>query len=93
MNNYPCVNKLCDIINNSGLCKGTMNGCVLNYYPADSMRSKPHTDNENYVNQKSSICTVSIGGTRTFNIHKQIQQHHVLILPNYYQSINLFEDD
>ena len=70
MDNFPFITKLCDNINNSGLCKGSVNGCVVNHYPHNIMRTNPHADNENYTDQSTSISTFSVGGTRRFRIYK-----------------------
>ena len=71
MSKFSNITNLLNAINNSGLCKGKpVNGCVVNYYPSNSMRTSPHNDKEPYVDQESTICTYSLGGTRRFNIYK-----------------------
>ena len=79
MLNISCVAKLCEQLNNANICKGTLNGCVINFYPKGTMQSMPHADNESYVDQTVSVCSLSIGHTRMFNIHtwKDLQNPEV----------------
>ena len=66
---YPCICKVRDMINSLPQCVGTMNGFILNCFNNSSVRQRPHSDNEHYTDQSSSICTFSLGATRNFGIY------------------------
>ena len=61
--------KVRDMINNSPFCIGSMNGCIVNCFNHDSVRQRPHSDNEHYIDQTHSISTFSLGATREFGIY------------------------
>lgn len=82
MSKYKCISKLCDIINNHEETVGSMNGCLVNYYPTGISRSKPHSDNESYNDQSASICTFSLGQTREFGIYSN-DHHNPALLKSY----------
>ena len=69
INQYPGICKLREIINNLPQCVGKMNGCIVNCFGKDSVRHRPHSDDEDYTDQCSSICTFSLGATRDFGIY------------------------
>ena len=68
INDYPYICKLRDAINAHEDCTGDMNGCIVNCYGENSYRIRPHSDDEPYVNQQSSISTFSMGASRQFGI-------------------------
>ena len=66
--NFPIVHKLMDLVNESEHCKGSVNGCIINCYQSGSVRQRPHSDDECYINQDVSIATFSLGASRKFGI-------------------------
>ena len=68
MSKFKYINKLCDIINEHDSTIGTLNGCIVNLFHGNSSRMNPHSDDERYVDQTSSICTFSLGAEREFRI-------------------------
>ena len=81
---FSSISKLCNIVNNLEETAGTMIGALVNYYPSGGARTNPHSDDESYVDQSSSIATFSLGSERVFNIfnkdhgHKQLLRSYVL---------------
>ena len=63
-------------------CDGEMNSAIINYYPTGSSRTRPHSDEESYIDQTASICNFSIGSTRNFGIFNKkevlLEQHALL---------------
>ena len=71
MSDMKCVSMLMDKVNNHDECVGQMTGCIINCFRSSSARHFPHSDNEPYIDQNSSVCTISLGGTREFGIYEQ----------------------
>lgn len=74
LNEFPAIGKLCDLINQFESTKGTMNGCLVNLYPTGAANLSPHSDNESYVDQESSICTLSLS-SKSRNIQILPKKH------------------
>ena len=71
LNEYPCIDKLRNLINEQEECVGHMNGCIVNRYRFSSAHNRPHADDESYVNHAASICTFSLGSQRDFGIYSK----------------------
>lgn len=71
IDNYSAINKLKSIINQHDECIGTVNGCIINCFKSNSARLRPHADDEPYIDKNTSICTYSIGATRSFGIFEK----------------------
>ena len=50
----------------SNTCEQDFNGCLLNLYRNGSDYISWHSDNENIINSKTSIASLSLGETREF---------------------------
>ena len=66
---YPFISKLITLANNRNDTIGRVNGCLVNYYAPNSGRRYPHSDDESYVNQGTTIATFSMDSDREFNIY------------------------
>ena len=55
---FPNICKLRDRINTHEECKGSLNACIIICYQSVSSRFRPHSDDEPYINQDASICTL-----------------------------------
>ena len=75
---FPYISQLKERLNALPSCKGTLSGCIVNCYATGSARLRPHSDDEPYIDQSTSICTFSLGDTRDFGIftksHKNPRQ-------------------
>jgi alkylated DNA repair dioxygenase AlkB len=67
-----------------------LNACVVNHYLPDKTQSRPHSDNETYVDQSSPICTFSIGQPRTISILKKSTEGPSLLFDQNLESGSLF---
>ena len=78
MSKYGHISHLCEIINGRDECVGTMNGCIVNCYrTSTTSRLYPHSDDEQYIDQSSSICSFSLGASRDFKIFEKTHQNPV----------------
>ena len=68
MNEFNMISNLCDSINGFDGSTGNMNGCLVNYFPSGQARLSAHSDDESYVDQEATICTLSLGETRELKI-------------------------
>ena len=68
IDSFPAICQLRDKITNLSQCQGTMTGCIVNCYRDNGARTRPHADDESYIDQSSSICTLSLGETREIGI-------------------------
>ena len=66
---YRAILKLMECVNRSLKC--ALNSCVVNYYSSHKSQSKPHSDDEPYIDQSEPICTFSIGASRNISIHEK----------------------
>lgn len=64
MSNSPEISELLDIVNNNDQCVGNLNSCLICYYPNGYVGTRPHSDDEVYICQNSSICNISLGAER-----------------------------
>ena len=70
LKNYPHISKLCNIVNETKICIGEVNACVVNYYPPGIAHKNAHADDESYLdNKNTSICNFSIGSSRKIHIY------------------------
>ena len=69
LDKFKYLSRLHDITNGHEECKGTMKGAIINVFSKESSRTRPHSDDEPYINQESSICTWTIGDEREFRIY------------------------
>ena len=69
--NFPAISKLRDIVNEHEHTMGNMNGCIINCFKGNVARGRPHADDEPYIDQSSSICTLSLGAVREFKIFEK----------------------
>ena len=87
---FKAITKLCDLINEFEGTEGTMNGCLVNLYPTGYAQLSPHADDESYVNQESSICTLSLGCTRDFKILEKGHKSNTLLASYKLENQSLF---
>ena len=71
LDEFKYLSKLGKITNKHEETKGTMSGAIINVYRNKSSRTRPHADDEKYVNQESSVCTWSLGSEREFRIFRK----------------------
>ena len=90
MNNFPAIVRLRDRLNQLPECKGKLSGCIVNCYSVGSARLRPHSDNEPYINQESSICTFSLGDTREFGIFTNSHKNPQLLKTYSLESDSVF---
>ena len=76
LDRFKYLSKLHDITNGHEECKGTMKGAIINVFNKESSRTRPHSDDEPYINQESSICTWTIGDEREFRIFSKKHGEH-----------------
>ena len=70
----PLLNKIMSDINSSYLDENSapLNSCLVNKYPDNESFIKEHSDDERSINRNSTICTISIGETRTVNFRNHV---------------------
>ena len=71
LNKFKCLSKLCKITNEHDETKGIMTGANINCYRGKNSRTRPHADDEKYINQESSVCTWSLDSEREFRIFRK----------------------
>ena len=62
-NKFPFIEELMGKINNDGRW-GSVDSCFVAHYPSNLANVGSHTDDEENLDEDSSICTVSVGATR-----------------------------
>ena len=67
LRDYPCIVKLMEEVNDHELTSRNMNSCLINRYDNQDVAGRLHADNEKTICQRSSICTVSLGETRSID--------------------------
>ena len=68
---YPATRKLMDIINSHPESTHNMDCVLISYYPTPKSQLSYHTDDEAQICQLSSICSFSLGESKTFEIVKK----------------------
>ena len=67
MEKFPCITKLRTVL--SGQTGGSdFNSCIVNFYADGAARTRPHADDESYIDQTCPIACFSIGETREIGI-------------------------
>ena len=67
MDKFPCVSRLRTIV--SSVTGGSdFNSCIVNFYADGAARTRPHSDDESYVDQSCPIACFSIGQTREIGL-------------------------
>lgn len=67
---YPSIIEIMNRVNLHPLTSGDMNSCLINRYENNGVAGRLHSDNEKIISQYSSICTISVGPTRTIDFRK-----------------------
>ena len=76
LDKFPHISKLRSIA--SKLTEGSdFNSCIVNFYADGAARTRPHADNESYMDQSCPIACVSIGQTRELGIFDNKDGHLV----------------
>ena len=67
LDKFPQISRLRSIV--SGLTDGSdFNSCIVNFYADGAARTRPHADDESYIDQSCPIACFSIGQTREIGI-------------------------
>ena len=64
---FPNIVQVMKAINAHPSSTGDMDSCLVNRYDNADIAGRLHADNEKTISQSSSICTVSLGPTRTID--------------------------
>ena len=76
LDKFPYVSKLRSIA--SSITGGNdFNSCIINYYADGAARTRPHSDDESYIEQSCPIACFSIGQTREIGIFDKKDGHLV----------------
>lgn len=65
ISDFPNICKMLDKVNQSSEVVGPLDGCLITRYNSDKARLRFHQDNEPHIDQSKSICSFTIGFTRT----------------------------
>ena len=65
IDNYPAILYVLDMVNNFPSTVGKLDSCLVTCYSTSQRKLSLHSDNEPEIDQECSICTVSLGATRT----------------------------
>ena len=67
MDKFPAISELCTFVSDyTG--DHEYNSCIVNYYADGSARTRPHSDDESYVDQDCPIACYSLGTTREIGL-------------------------
>ena len=67
MDKFPQISRLMERISHqTGGC--VFNSCIVNFYADGAARTRPHADDESYIDQSSPIACFSVGQTREIGI-------------------------
>ncbi len=64
LNTFPNISKLMALVNQHKSTTGDMDACLVSLFPSHKANLKLHKDEEELIEQSSSICTVSFGTPR-----------------------------
>ena len=65
---YPAICELLKLVNNNDASTHDMNSCLVSCFSTSDSNLSLHADDENgQIDQNSSICTLSLGATRTMD--------------------------
>ena len=64
LSQFTHIETLMNMVNKSASTTHDANSCLINFYTDCSVAGRRHSDDEKFISQTSSICTVSIGSTR-----------------------------
>lgn len=67
MDNFPHICKLRTLLSHH-LGGAEFNSCIVNFYADGAARTRPHSDDESYIDQNCPIACFSIGETREIGI-------------------------
>ena len=67
LDKFPHLSKLSSIVS-SHTGGSDFNSCIVNFYADGAARTRPHADDESYMDQSCPIACVSIGQTRELGI-------------------------
>ena len=62
---------LMSLVNVSETTTGTLDSCIVLKYPNPSTSLRVHSDDEQLIDQNASICTYSLGSTRTIEFYSK----------------------
>ena len=68
---FKAIPKLMSLMNSHDECVGTLSGGLVNFSRAGCSRRNPHADDEDYIDQETSIMTFSLGADREFAIYEK----------------------
>ena len=71
INEFPNIVKLMNILNSSEKVNGPLDSCLVLKYTDSSAHLRKHSDNEPLMDQTKSICTFSLGATRTIEFYSK----------------------
>ncbi len=64
LDKFPNITKLMALVNQCSATSGDMDSCLVSLFPSHKASLKLHKDQEELIEQTSSICTVSFGTPR-----------------------------
>lgn len=68
---FPNICALMELINSSDHIDGPLNSCLVMKYPGPQASLSLHSDNEPTIDQQKSICSFTIGSSRTIEFYKK----------------------
>ena len=80
---YPNIRKLMERVNCSSLVDGPLNSCLVSKYSCPSSSLTLHSDNEPAIDQSKSICSFTLGASRTIEFFgktskpKKVTEHRL----------------
>ena len=67
LDKFPCLSRLRSIVS-AATGGNDYNSCIVNYYADGASRTRPHSDDESYIEQSCPIACFSVGQTREIGI-------------------------
>ena len=71
INDFPNIVKLMNLVNTNDKVDGPLDSCLVHKYTDYSAHLRKHTDDEPLMDQSKSICTFSLGATRTIAFYSK----------------------
>lgn len=64
---YPTIMQLLSLINENDKVTGPLDSCLVMKYSSSSVSLSPHNDDESHIDQSKSICSFTLGASRTLD--------------------------
>ena len=71
INDFPTICKLMNLVNSSDKIDGPLDSCLVLKYSDSAAALREHADDEKLIDQNKSICSFSLGATRTIDFYNK----------------------